>query len=223
MTTESLIFLAGASRGVGREVAQLLRSHAIPVKALLRSEATRAELEAKGVTIALGDAMQPEQVKQAMSDTPIRAVISTIGGLPEQGERPDYLANRNLIDAAVRSGVQRFILVSSIGTGDSAVAIPERAMEVLGPVLAEKEKAEKYLIESGLTYTIIRPGGLKSEPATGNGVLTEDFKVSGTIHRADVAHLVYQCLGSDRAHHKVLSAIDRTMAYGQPSFEEFKL
>jgi hypothetical protein len=56
-------------------------------------------------------------------------------------------------------------------------------METLRPVLLEKEQAEKHLIESGLTYTVIRPGGLKSEPATGNGVVTEDYKVAGTIHR----------------------------------------
>jgi hypothetical protein len=79
------------------------------------------------------------------------------------------------------------------------------------------------LIESGLTYTVIRPGGLKSEPATGNGVVTEDYKVAGTIHRADVAQLVCQCLFSDAANNKILSAVDRQMMYGQTSFEELSL
>jgi uncharacterized protein YbjT (DUF2867 family) len=89
--------------------------------------------------------------------------------------------------------------------------------------LLEKEKAEKHLIESGLTYTVIRPGGLKSEPATGNGVVTEDYKVAGTIHRADVAQLVCQCLASDAANNKILSAVDRNMTYGQASFKELTL
>lgn len=177
-----------------------------------------------GLKVALGDALDVAAVEQAMQgDEPVYAVISTIGGLPKEGERADYLGNKNLIDAAVKAGVQKFILVSSIGAGDSVVALPPQALQTLGPVLVEKEKAEQHLINSGLTYTIIRPGGLKSEPATGNGILTEDHRVAGTIHRADVAHLVCQCLASEAANNKILSAVDRNMMYGQPEFAEFKL
>ena len=53
--------------------------------------------------------------------------------------------------------------MSSIGAGDSAVAVDERTMNVLGPVLKEKEKAEEHLRKSGLKWTIIRPGGLLSD------------------------------------------------------------
>jgi uncharacterized protein YbjT (DUF2867 family) len=189
----------------------------------LRSEAARPELEALGITVVLGDALNLDAVEQAMQGPPVQAVISTIGGLPKDGERADYLGNKNLVDAAVRAGVQKFILVSSIGSGDSIVALSPQALETLKPVLIEKEKAEQHLIESGLTYTIVRPGGLKSEPATGNAVLTEDPKVSGMIHRADVANLVCQCLQSDRANHKVLSAIDRQMLFVPVEFTEFSL
>lgn len=221
MTETSYIFLAGASRGVGREIAINLTEQNQKVKALLRSEATRPELEAMGIKIVMGDALDKTAMEQAMQGDTIQAVISTIGGLPKDGERADYLGNKNLIDAAVKAGVQKFILVTSIGTGNSAVALPPQAMQTLAPVLAEKEKAEQHLIESGLTYTIIRPGGLKSEPSTGNGVLTEDFQIAGTIHRADVAKLVCRCLFSQLADNKIFSAIDRNMLFGQPEFAEF--
>ena len=224
MTDASYIFLAGASRGVGREIAKCLIEQNQKVKALLRSEDSRSELEAMGIEVVIGDALDATAVEKAMlGDEPIHAVISTIGGLPKDGERADYLGNKNLIDAAVKAGVQKFILISSIGSGESAVALPPQAMETLRPVLLEKEKAEKHLIESGLTYTVIRPGGLKSESATGNGVLTEDYKVAGTIHRADVAQLACKCLFSDAADNKILSAVDRQMTYGQTSFEELSL
>lgn len=217
------IFLAGASRGVGREVAKCLTQEQKRVKALLRTDAARAELEAMGVKVVLGDALNVEDVERAMGDESIDAAISTIGGLPQDGVRADYLGNKNLIDVAVKAKVQKFILVSSIGSGNSAVALPPAAQETLGSVLVEKEKAERYLIQSGLTYTIIRPGGLKSEPATGNGLLTEDPRIAGTINRADVARLVCRCLNSDLADNQVLSAVDRQMIYGQPEFEEFSL
>ncbi|MFM6757077.1 MAG: NAD(P)H-binding protein, partial [Dolichospermum sp.] len=138
--------------------------------------------------------------------------------------KPDYIGNKNLIDGAVKAGVKKFILVTSIGSGDSVVALPPQALAALKPVLIEKEKAEQYLISSGLNYTIIRPGGLKSEPATNNGILTENPQIVGTIHRADVAKLVCRCLNSPNSDQKILSAIDRNMVYpGLPEFVEFNL
>jgi len=223
MTEASYIFLAGASRGVGREIAKCLVEQNQKVKAKRRKEASRPELEAMGVQVAIGDAMAAAAVEQAMVGEPIDTVIATIGGLPQAEQNPDYLANKNLIDAAVKASVKKFILVTSIGTGNSIVALSPQALATLGAVLAEKEKAEQHLIGSGLTYTIIRPGGLKSEPATGNGVLTEDPKVGGMINRADVAQLVCRCLFADAADNKVLSAIDRNMPFGTPEFEEFKV
>ena len=224
MTSESYIFLAGASRGVGREIAKYLIAENYQVMALLRSSDTQSELEAIGIKVVMGDALDIASVETAMlSDKNIATVISTIGGLPKDRERADYLGNKNLIDITVKAKVQRFILISSIGSGDSVVALPPKELETLGPVLREKEKAEQHLMNSGLTYTIIRPGGLKSEPATGNGVLTQDSKIVGIIHRADVAQLACKCLTSEAAKNQVLSAIDRNMAYGQLEFEEFSL
>lgn len=224
MTLIPSIFLAGASRGVGREIASTLREQNRSVKALLRSEAIRSDLEVMGINVVIGDALDVATVEAAMlGEEPIEAVISTVGGLPKDGQRADYLGNRNLIDAAVKAGVNKFILISSIGSGDSVVALPPQALETLKAVLIEKEQAEQHLIASGLTYVIIRPGGLKSDSATGNGILTEDCRVAGTIHREDVANLACRCLSSDAVNNKVFSAVDRNMLYGTPDFVEFQI
>ncbi|AFZ25708.1 NmrA-like family protein [Cylindrospermum stagnale PCC 7417] len=225
MTNPSNIFIGGASRGVGREIAKYLTAQNFKIKALLRTADTAAELEAIGIQTVLGNALNMSDVERAiLANDRIYAVISTIGGLPQDGEKADFLGNKNLIDAAVKAGVQKFILVTSIGTGNSVVAMPPQALEALRPVLIEKEKAEQHLIASGLTYTIIRPGGLKSEPATGNGILTEDPRIIGSINRADVAQLVVRSLISDSVNNKILSAVDRNMVYpGQPEFVELSL
>jgi nucleoside-diphosphate-sugar epimerase len=218
---EPIILIAGASRGVGRQIAQLLTAQSHPVVALLRHPVTAPELEALGAKVVPADALDRAQVDQAMVRYPIHTVISTIGGMPADGVRSDYLGNRNLIDAALAAGAQRFVLITSIGSGDSVVALPDRVLAALGPVLAEKAQAEQHLIHSGLDYTIIRPGGLKSEPATGNGVLTTDPRLAGSIHRADVAQLVGRCWQSPKARNQVLSAADRDMLYGVTDFVEF--
>lgn len=64
----------------------------------------------------------------------------------------------------------------------------------------------KYYTNS--EWTIIRPGGLKSEPATGSAILTEDTKAAGVIHRADVADLAVQALNSPKTIKKILTAVD---------------
>jgi uncharacterized protein YbjT (DUF2867 family) len=172
------------------------------------------------VETVVGDALNPTDVTNAMTGQ-ISAIVSTIGGMPQDGQRADFLGNKHLIDAAIKNAVSRFILVSSIGAGDTKDAIPATAYEALAPVLADKEKAEQYLIDSGLNYTIVRPGGLKSEPATGNGILTLDTHVAGSITRADVATLVCSCLASDAAQNRVLSAFDKNMVYGTATYREF--
>ena len=58
-----------------------------------------------------------------------------------------------------------------------------------------------------MQFTIIRPGGLKTQPATGRGVLTEDVHVCGAIHREDVADLLVHALFSDKTNNKVSAGL----------------
>ncbi|MEN8446281.1 MAG: NAD(P)H-binding protein, partial [Cyanobacteria bacterium J06555_13] len=92
-----------------------------------------------------------------------------------------------------------------------------------GPVLKEKARAEEHLAQSGLAYTVIRPGGLVSESATGKEILTADPTVAGSIPRAGVAALIVQCLGSDRAINEILSAIDLSMQRTEKTVKVFEL
>ena len=218
MTT---VFLAGASRGLGLEIANVLAQQKIPTIALLRSPESLSKLEALNIQVEFGDAMNESELATALNGQSVDTVISTIGGTSPEGIRSDFVGNRNLIDAAVTAGVKHFILITSIGSGTSSNAIPASALEALGAVLKEKEQAETYLQQIGLAYTIIRPGGLKSEPATGNGVLTEDPTIGGIVHRADVAELICKCVGNDRTYNQIFSAVDKTMVYGDRTFEVF--
>jgi nucleoside-diphosphate-sugar epimerase len=82
----------------------------------------------------------------------VDAVISTIGGSTKD-PTADSAGNINVIEAAAAKGVKKFILVTSIGCGDSRDAPGEQVYKVLEPVLVEKDKAEERLKVGVYTVT----------------------------------------------------------------------
>jgi uncharacterized protein YbjT (DUF2867 family) len=211
--TYSPTYLVGATRGTGLEVARILHGLNRPIVALARPGADCADLESAGAVIVPGNVLELESIQASIEGA--GAVISTLGGNRSE-PRPDFDGTRNLVDAARASGIGRFILVSAAGAGDSYASISEQAHKFLDPVLEIKAKAEDYLISSGLDYTIIRPGALDSEPASGNGILTADPTVGGTIHRADLARLVVDCLDDPDSIGKKFNAVDRELVGSSP-------
>lgn len=207
------VFVAGGSKGVGRRIIEKLIADGGPdtsVVALVRSdEAVEALSAMEGVTAVQGDAFDYKTVEGAMDGCD--AAITTLGGSTDDNDkRIDYDGNSNVIEAAGILGVTRVLLVTSIGCGSSKEAAPPAVFEILKEVLAAKERAENVLIKyyTNMNWTIVRPGGLKTEPMTGQAILTENSKALGSIHREDVASLVVQALNSDKTERKILSAID---------------
>jgi len=227
------VFVAGASRGVGRLCIEKLLAKGSEVVAFVRDPAVAQELNAiDGVTAIVGDAFDQKSVENAMDGCD--AAITTLGGATtdESGvtTRVDYTGNNNVIESAGILGVTRIVLVTSIGCGSSKEAAPPSVFEVLKDVLAAKERAENVLIKyyTNSNWTIIRPGGLRSEPGTGRAILTEDNLAIGSIHREDVAQLVVEALESAKAEQKILSAIDPSITSAvaegrETSFQEFVL
>mmetsp|Transcript_25178 Transcript_25178/g.59386 ORF Transcript_25178/g.59386 Transcript_25178/m.59386 type:complete len:285 (-) Transcript_25178:74-928(-) len=206
------VFVAGGSRGVGHAIIEKLSARGTEVVALVRSEESVAELNSmSGVTAILGDAFHQKDVENAMDGCD--AAITTLGGTVGD-RRVDYEGNNNVIESAGILGVQRILLVTSIGCGSSKDAAPPNVFEILKDVLEQKQKAENVLIEwyTNSNWSIIRPGGLVSEPMTGKAVLTEDTKAIGSIHREDVADLVIKAMDSAKTERVVLSAVDPSIA-----------
>jgi uncharacterized protein YbjT (DUF2867 family) len=201
------VLIVGASRGTGLEVARLLERRGESVTAFVRPTTDMAELLRLRVKLFRGDVLDPLSVQGALASGSFRAIIDTVGG--KRGEpRPDYHGTRNLVDAALAAGVPRFIFVTAIGTGDSRGAVGPKVLEFLGAVLEEKTLGENYLMASGLDYTILRPGGMTHDPASGTAIRTEDRRVMGVINRADLARLVVDCLDDPLSIGKVFHTVD---------------
>eukprot|EP00271_Cylindrocystis_brebissonii_P017888 TRINITY_DN4863_c0_g1_i1.p1 TRINITY_DN4863_c0_g1~~TRINITY_DN4863_c0_g1_i1.p1 ORF type:complete len:355 (-),score=65.83 TRINITY_DN4863_c0_g1_i1:380-1360(-) len=219
VTIDNCTVLVVGGGGVGMEVVRGLATAGSWVTAFQRADKFRQEIEGLGAMLANGDVLERSTLERALRSNTFDAVICTVGG-GLTNINVDSDGAINVIEAAKKAGVPRFVLVSSIGVGNSESAVEEQTLKTLGPVLKEKAKAEAALTNSGLHWTIVRPGGLLSTPKSGTGVLTEDPAVVGTISRTDVADLISKILFNKSAYGKVLAAIDSARTF--PGMEDKK-
>ena len=206
MSKNILIF--GATRGTGYETAKILCERGDRVTALVREGSDASGLDAMGVTIVRGNAIEAEDVRRALESGPFTAAINTMGGKRGETPRPDVEGMKNILAAAKPAGVTRHLLVTAIGSGDSHSAVSPNVHKFLGEVLKQKTEIENLLQQSGLDFTILRPGGMTTDPATGTAIKTEDHQVMGMINRADLAALVVECLDDDATIGRIYHTID---------------
>lgn len=203
------VFILGGNRGTGLEIVKLLRDRGEDVTVLVRETSDISQLEPVGAAIVVGDAMDRDSLDAALAGGTYRVFISTINGRLPNGERADAQGNVNAIEATKAAGVPYFVLLSTIGAGDSLGALPLPVRTVLQGSIDAKNVAEGHLIQSGLGYTIIRPSGLTDDPPNGKGVLLEDATVLASISRAEVARLTVQVLDDPAVRGKTFAAIER--------------
>ncbi|MBM4224221.1 MAG: NAD(P)-dependent oxidoreductase [Gammaproteobacteria bacterium] len=195
------ILIIGASKGIGLETTRQALAAGHHVRALARS-ATAIAVSNPSLEKMPGDALKPEDVEAALAG--VGVVIQTLGvGLGELF-RPVHLfsdATRVLIAAMNRQGVKRLICVTGFGAGDSRASISclQRLpfQIVLGRAYDDKTLQETLIKESGLDWTIARPGVLTSGPRTGRyRILAEASQWrNGIISRANVAEFLVRQIG----------------------------
>lgn len=217
------VLVAGATGGTGRQVTERLGNTDMVVRGMTRSRGSVEGLAAIGAEeVAVGDLMNPSD-----ADTAVQGcddVVCTVGSTPGLGTLfGDLVDGRgvvNLIDAAESEGVDRFVLVSSIGVGDSKAGMPLflRALLGIAGVLSAKERGENRLRGSDLTHTILRPGGLTDEDATGDVVVGEGGDtVSGSVPRADVGRIASGALETAASENRTFEIVARDGLRGEPS------
>jgi uncharacterized protein YbjT (DUF2867 family) len=117
------------------------------------------------------------------------AVVFAAGAGPGSGPARKLTMDRDgairLMDACRETGVRRYVLVSAMGARPGA----ERGEGDFAVYLEAKADADAALTESGLQYTIVRPGRLTDEPGTGRVTIAPQLP-RGEIPRADVAAVI---------------------------------
>ncbi|MFN1617187.1 SDR family NAD(P)-dependent oxidoreductase [Vibrio rotiferianus] len=198
----------GASSGLGLVIAKYFAEKGAEVVGVARNPEKSPELKAICQSTFACDATVAEEVDRVVEKLNQEdIIISTMGSF--RADIPvDYLGHRYLIDAACKASLKRFVLVSSLGCGDSWKYLSDRSKAGFGGVVREKSLAEAWLQTSDLDYTIIRPGGLKDGEATGTGVLGEPTEVHGLIYRQEVARLAYEMLERGEGSHQIYHCVD---------------
>ena len=209
-----LVLVAGATGNTGMHVVTTLLDKGYAVRAFVRDRAKAEERLPAGIDIAVGDVKDRATIATAMQG--VTDVVSAIGAAapsgPNSPEFVDYGGIKNLVDEAVAAGADQFVLVSSLGATKKEHYLNER----FGNVLIWKLKGEDYLRDSGLDYTVVRPGGLTDESARQNALLVDqgDEMETGRIPRADVAEICVAALGEASARNKTFEVVTRD---GPPS------
>jgi uncharacterized protein YbjT (DUF2867 family) len=200
------IAIAGGSGKVATRLTQLLDERGDEVRSLIRDPAKAGRVREAGgepVVCDLEDASE-EDVAEAVgsADAVVFAAGAGPGSGPDRKWTMDYGGAVKLIAAAKANGIDRYVMLSSMGAdpdapGDDTFAVYLRA----------KGKADAELQASGLDHTIVRPTFLTDDPGTGR-VLVGDDVGRGEIPREDVAAVLAVTLHSPNTIRKLFEVRD---------------
>ncbi|MEH1862393.1 MAG: NAD(P)H-binding protein [Nostoc sp.] len=210
-------FVAGATGETGRRIVQELIARNIPVRALVRDIEKARGILSPEAELVVGDVLQPESLTAALGDSTV--VLVATGAKPSFDPtgpyKVDFEGTKNLVDAAKAKGIEHLIFVSSLCT--SRLFHP---LNLFWLILLWKKQAEEYIQKSGLTYTIVRPGGLKNEDNSDHIVMqSADTLFDGSIPRQKVAQVAVEALFETDARNKIVEIVAKPEAASK-SFKE---
>ena len=184
------VLVAGAHGQVGQHVTELLGGSEHTARAMVRDEDQTDEMEALGGEPVVADLT--EDVSHAVEGCD--AIVFAAGSGGEDVYGVDRDGAINLIDAAEEAGVDRFVMLSSMGADD-----PQSGPDALEDYLIAKAEADEYLRRSDLAYTIVRPGELTNDDGMGTIEVGDDIGLdAGDVPREDVARTLVEALEHDR-------------------------
>jgi putative NADH-flavin reductase len=187
------VLVVGASKGIGLETTRQALAAGHHVRALARSAAGMTLADPKLEKMS-ASALRSADMEAAVMGVDV--VIQALGIGMGELSRPVHLfsdATRLLLAAMQAKGVRRLISVTGFGAGDSRASIsPLQRLPfqiVFGRAYEDKSLQERLIKDSGLDWTIARPGVLTNGSRTGRYRILADASQwrNGIISRADVA------------------------------------
>ncbi|KAL8128729.1 hypothetical protein V2J09_017884 [Rumex salicifolius] len=236
------VLVTGAGGRTGKIVYEKLkeRSDQLTGKGLVRTEESKMQIGGAD-DVYVGDIRNSESISSAIQGIDSLIILTSAvpkmkpGSDPTKGrpefifeegaypEQVDWIGQKNQIDAAKAAGVKHIVLVGSMGGTN-----PDHPLNKLGNgnILIWKRKAEEYLSNSGVPYTIIRAGGLQDkEGGLRELLIGKDDELlqtsTRTVPRADVAEVCIQALHFEEAKFKAIDLASKPDGEGTPT-KDFK-
>lgn len=212
-------FVAGATGQTGRHIVAELVKRNIPVKALVRNVEMAKQILPPEVELVQGNVLFANTLEEAIADCDV--LVCATGAKPSLNALEpylvDYIGTKNLVNAAKAKNIKHFAIVSSL-----CVSKLFHPLNLFWLVLFWKKQAERYLQDSGLTYTIVRPGGLLNREKEGGLVLSgADTLFEGSIPRTKVAEVTVEALFADAAKNKLVEIVVNADIADRPIAELF--
>lgn len=143
------VFLTGATGFVGRNMLTRLLEEGHSVNALVRDPQKAGQLIQGGVQLVSGDVVEGRGLDQGLKGC--EAVVHLVGIIVEKGKNTfaavHHAGTRNVVQAAKRAGVKRFVQMSALGVRPDGPAAYQ----------ATKWRGEEEVRQSGLPFCILRP------------------------------------------------------------------
>jgi len=187
------VVIVGGHGKVAMRLEKLLAERGDSPRGIIRHTEQASDLEEIGAEPIVLD-IENMEIEDAVAgaDAVVFAAGAGGGSGPARKRTVDYDGAVKLITAADSHGIRRYVMVSAMGVNH-----PERWSEGMRPYYEAKAAADRHVLDSGLDYTIVRPGGLTDDPGTGKVEVAESLGRSGSVSRDDVAAVIAEALLAD--------------------------
>jgi uncharacterized protein YbjT (DUF2867 family) len=192
------VVIAGGHGKIALRLGRLLTERGDVPVGLIRNPDHADDLRKHGIEPVLLDLEHATVEDLVLALDEADATVFAAGAGPGSGIARKDTVDRGaavlLADAAVRAGVRRYLLISSMGVESVRDgATPEGVDEVFLAYLRAKLAAEEHVRGLDLDWTILRPGALTDDPGTGRVRLAPHVD-RGDVPRDDVAATLAELL-----------------------------
>ena len=199
------VIVFGATGKTGQHVIRTALSQEHEVTTFGRS-VDRIDIDEPALKTHKGDVFDADSVTNAVAGHD--AAIVCLGSTGLRDKTTLSAGTEAIIDAMAAHGVQRLVVMSAAGVGDSWQQIPRSSRllfrTLLRNVLADHQAQEAIVEQSSLDWTIVRAAVLKDDPATGHYTATNTGP-NTRINRADIAVALVDQLDDTTYRHTAIS------------------
>ena len=207
------ILVLGATGNTGRQFVDMALERGHSIKAIVRSHGGLDKRT--GLEIIQGDVLDASVLTQAARG--MDAIVSCLGIRKKDPSdpwspllSPEDFTERcaiGIVDAMKANGIERAVVISSAGVGDSWETVDADMRNVIqsssvGTVFRDLGNMEQVLEESGLDTLAVRPVALLNGDPSGSAQIVDRFEKTSKISTGDVAQWM-------------LDAVERPTAFEQ--------